>query len=441
LSRSIQRSFSILSYLFVLVLLSGCFSFSNSSDSEKMIEQSNEPVSLVVAAYLPRQLFSTFISEPVKKKYPNIDLVYQPLNSPDVFRETEPSVMPDLILDVDRLFIPSTKPDKWNYDLSIELGARNFDLSRFQPDLIDRIASFGEQGQFLSLPLFRFNFALNYNKEIFDLFEVPYPKDGLTWDEVIDLSRKFAEPKDGVRYTGFDPILDGTIAVTYLDQRSLTALNPQSNEPIVTSPEWKTAVRSWKSIFDSDREIWNMDHGTNYSFLLGRAAMTISSNLSMSMLPEGYSKIRNYDLATYPRMSSDSNFGAASRVFMLSFLPNNHNMKASFEVAEYLVSDEMQSFLSRSGFISVLQNEDIQQEYASGVEYASGKNIAALSKLPEVPYTRASKYEAAFLEKMLIMMNGIGMNPETNLDETLLGFEQTIKDQLPALMNTLQAEE
>lgn len=65
----------------------------------------------------------------------------------------------------------------------------NIDLSRFEPSIISALEKMSGGGLY-GLPLYNDRMALYYNKDIFDKFGVPYPKDGMTWDEVIELSIK-----------------------------------------------------------------------------------------------------------------------------------------------------------------------------------------------------------------------------------------------------------
>src|SRR5690606_24616722 len=46
------------------------------------------------------------------------------------------------------------------------------------------------------------NHALVYNKDIFNKFAVEYPKDHMTWDEVVELSKRLQRMDNGVQYYG-----------------------------------------------------------------------------------------------------------------------------------------------------------------------------------------------------------------------------------------------
>src|SRR5690606_22701013 len=46
------------------------------------------------------------------------------------------------------------------------------------------------EGGLTALPYSRKLFALYYNKDVFDEHDTPYPRDGMTWDEVLDLAAR-----------------------------------------------------------------------------------------------------------------------------------------------------------------------------------------------------------------------------------------------------------
>jgi multiple sugar transport system substrate-binding protein len=53
---------------------------------------------------------------------------------------------------------------------------------------------------------FSMNYGMTiYNKDIFDKFGIPYPKDMMTWNEMLDLGKKLTKLEQGVQYVGIDP--------------------------------------------------------------------------------------------------------------------------------------------------------------------------------------------------------------------------------------------
>jgi ABC-type glycerol-3-phosphate transport system substrate-binding protein len=90
-------------------------------------------------------------------------------------------------------------------DLQPLAKKHGFDFNKFDTKLVDSIKSYSDQGQIYYLPYNTLAFALMYNKDIFDKFGVPYPKDNMTWDEAIELGKKLTRTEAGVNYIGLRP--------------------------------------------------------------------------------------------------------------------------------------------------------------------------------------------------------------------------------------------
>lgn len=90
-------------------------------------------------------------------------------------------------------------------DIGEVVQKNKFNLDRFKPDTLDAIKIGYESDYLIGIPYtMQFN-ALYYNKDIFDRFGVPYPKDGSTWHQLIELARTLTRQHDGVKYRGFEP--------------------------------------------------------------------------------------------------------------------------------------------------------------------------------------------------------------------------------------------
>lgn len=79
-----------------------------------------------------------------------------------------------------------------------------FDLTKVFPSAIEFIRAQDLEGRLLGLPVSGETHALYYNKEVFDLFGVPYPSNDLTWNEIVDLARKMTAEREGQQYRGLE---------------------------------------------------------------------------------------------------------------------------------------------------------------------------------------------------------------------------------------------
>ena len=89
-----------------------------------------------------------------------------------------------------------------------------------------------------------------YNKDLFDRFGVPYPKDGMTWDEVYALAQKVTRTEGGVAYKGF------AFQDFYLftaNQLSLSFVDGKTEKSVVNSDGWKKL--SWRWVLNKCRPV------------------------------------------------------------------------------------------------------------------------------------------------------------------------------------------
>jgi multiple sugar transport system substrate-binding protein len=70
------------------------------------------------------------------------------------------------------------------------------------PTTIDIQKGFADGGTY-GMPVSTTSGALFHNKDLFDKFGVPYPKDGMTWDVLYELAKKMTRNEGGVQYKGF----------------------------------------------------------------------------------------------------------------------------------------------------------------------------------------------------------------------------------------------
>ncbi|MCC2685173.1 MAG: family 1 extracellular solute-binding protein, partial [Paenibacillaceae bacterium] len=182
----------------------GTGSDSGGADQKATVKENTEPVTLTLFmnnlisdADLQRELF-----DPLKKKYPYIT-VKPTMNGGENT--------------IENWVTAGNPPDLFNYYVGnlgvlIQLGLveditpmakqNNIDLSRFQPVMLDSVRAASDKGELYGLPRYSNTVALYYNKDIFDKFGVAYPKDGLTWDQAIDVAKKVSREDGGVKYRG-----------------------------------------------------------------------------------------------------------------------------------------------------------------------------------------------------------------------------------------------
>jgi multiple sugar transport system substrate-binding protein len=290
-----------------MVFLFGCSNdASNKPESTKSNdapkEEKKEPVTLRMVWTGAQQIVDeTILSNPIiKEKFAHVTFEYHQTGALDQMVAT--GVTPDFI-NVNDAFLPKVEEMGLVGDLSDLLKASKYDLGKFPSYWIDKLKSFSKKGEIWAIPQIipdNANSAVNpymlvYNKDIFDKFALPYPKDKMTWDEVIELAKRFDRNDGGVQYRGLQ-------IMNYADVM-LAANNPtyitKDDRVDLSDPKWQDHLRILRAAYEANGnwmpfpgvvEDWAKE--ANVAMFAGHAGALIFK-------PENYPSL-NWDLATYP---------------------------------------------------------------------------------------------------------------------------------------------
>jgi ABC-type glycerol-3-phosphate transport system substrate-binding protein len=195
---------------------------------------STEPVTLNILASTTELNFEQMLIEPVKKKYPHITLnIIQKGKGASIPEMVVTGEVPDLFTDWTGGMKNLMELDVF-YDMTPLIKQQNIDLSRIQTGVLDSI-KVNSNGGIYGLPFNSQLFMMLYNKDIFNKFGVPYPKDGMTWTETVELAKKVTRMDGGTQYRGLDP--DGIQRVGL--SRSQIMVDAKTNKSNVNNEEWK----------------------------------------------------------------------------------------------------------------------------------------------------------------------------------------------------------
>lgn len=205
---------------------------------------------LLDGATLSKDEFDNLIAAPVKAKYPHISMDMVTNTNKDKDAGVQDFIasgqFPDLVF--------STYPRITNYrdlktleDLTPYVTKRNIDLKKFDPAALQTAQVYSGDGKLYALP-FSLNFtATFYNKDLFDKFGVPYPKDGWSWDDALDTTKKLTRSLDGVDYKGAFVQGIGDVST----QLSLPRIDPKTGKAnLVAQDQWKQLFDLYKSFTD-----------------------------------------------------------------------------------------------------------------------------------------------------------------------------------------------
>ncbi|MDF2722805.1 MAG: family 1 extracellular solute-binding protein, partial [Paenibacillus sp.] len=90
------------------------------------------------------------------------------------------------------------------HSLDSLIKSKNMDISIYDPLAIDTIRNYHSKKELLAIPFAQNLGALFYNKDIFDKFGIAYPKDGMDWEQTLDVARKVSRVDGGKQFRGLE---------------------------------------------------------------------------------------------------------------------------------------------------------------------------------------------------------------------------------------------
>lgn len=268
-------------------------------------------------------------------------------------------------------------------DLEPYIEKYDFDLSILKPEMVDLVKGLGEIIGDVNIPVLPVNIdhsAMLYNKDIFDLMGVDYPTDGMTWEEVIELAKEVTREVDGIQYRGLV-----TMPPTYvLTQLSLHYVDPETEEPVVNSPEWRKGLETLKEMHtiqgNEDSHGWHNMFGDRNIAMLPR----------VNIYEQTYSLTEedihiDWDIVQYPYFSDQPNVGYGSAAHNVLVSSMTEHPDDAFLALTAILSDEAQQIAAEYMKIPVVDNEELSANFGKNFPIFEGKNVEAILKTEAAP--------------------------------------------------------
>jgi multiple sugar transport system substrate-binding protein len=271
-------------------------------------------------------------------------------------------------------------------DMTELIAKHKIDLNRFDASTISGVQAAGSG--IYALPVFTDTMGLYYNKDLFDKFGVAYPKNGMVWDELNELSRKLTRNEGGRNYLGYAPFPNYTLfmnplSIPLVDAKTLT---PTINRDAKWNKFFQTLVVAPSEVPGARDYLNAMKTNVLDGFYEAQdVAMLVNVSFSANNRP-GLSKF-DWDWVSVPTFPDQRGVGMQPYTQYFGLTRMAKQKDAAMELLKHLVSDEFQAAAARRGFMPVLKNADIRKEFGKETVYKD-KNWAAYfyHKMAEVPY-------------------------------------------------------
>jgi multiple sugar transport system substrate-binding protein len=375
----------------ILVFLAACGGSGGAgpggNNADKADDKPKEPFTMIIhGGGVPTEEFDDRFRAVLEKKFPHITFKYymngKGTNVPDLIAAGE---IPDIL----RPDIPTLLTNYLDLGLGVDLNPfvkkYKYDLSRFNKVFIDEIIEAGRTGELYGLPVPPyFPTVLYYNKNIFDKFGVPYPKDGISWDEVYALAQRTTRSEGGTNYRGFSfnpqsGLRDNVFSLPILDPSADRLADPD---------KWRLLFNNFKRMYDiPGNTIEKTISAENTAFNKGNVAMQLNQHNVYLNIPEEV----NWDIVAYPTMEGAPKLMGQRGPAYWSLSKQSKHQDEAFQVIMEMLSDEVQMQDSLKGIPTTLNNKEIQAALGKGHPIFSKKNMNAVNYYPPAPYTPKRK--------------------------------------------------
>ncbi|MBD2863503.1 ABC transporter substrate-binding protein [Paenibacillus oceani] len=383
------------------------------ADAEVKQPKPPEPVDITVFSInrTTEDAFNKQYGEAIRSKFPHVNLKVVVNGKGTGIPELIGSNTPIDILygSVEGIFT-NVIDYKLQYDITGLIQSRKYDLNKLEPSIVELQRKLSG-GKLYGLPVWTATSGLFYNKDLFDKFGQPYPKEGMTWDELAELSKKMTRLEDGVQYYGY---VTGPGAQMATNQLGLDPIDPVTMKSNFTSEPWKQFMQSIVDIYKASGLAYKADE---LDVAKSRAAFEKESRVAMYTNYSGGTppETMNWDVVSVPSYKNAP--GKGPQVYPNYWYVSgiSKHKEAAFDIIAFLSSDEFQIPHNRKGYATVLKDEAIKKQYGQDMPKFKGKNVAAMfPKQPApamnyTPYVRNAQnvFQSAFQKHML---EGIDLN-------------------------------
>ncbi|MDF2715955.1 MAG: family 1 extracellular solute-binding protein [Paenibacillus sp.] len=341
--------------------------------------QAQKPVTLYMlqdGATISDEEFANFIAAPVKAKYPHItvEMVRNKNGNNGLSELISSGSFPDFMF-FTMLQIKAHRDLGTTEDLTPYIKKSGMNLNQFDPAAMQTSRVYGGSENVYAIP-FSLNFlATFYNKDLFDRFGVSYPKEGMTWPDIVQLSAKFSRSENGIEYRGLI-----TPAITDMaTQLSLGRVDPATKKATINNDGWKKVAQVIQSINAiPGNKGANLDHFLKTQTL----AMVASYDARFAALEKlhGTPEQFNWDVTQFPSYPDRPNVSFQSTGHFLGISAKSKNKNEAFQVIQLLTGEAVQNQITENGRFTALSNETIKNKYGANMKSVQGKNIKVVFK-------------------------------------------------------------
>ncbi|GAA4831960.1 extracellular solute-binding protein [Paenibacillus vulneris] len=382
--------------LVMVLLLSGCGGNESKNSGNSQNVYNNEPVTLTFynhnAGILSDADLESLVTKPVKAKYPNIDV--QLVSGSSLDKLITADQLPDVIL-TSNYYLHDLLKQNLGIDLNDRIKQQNVDFNVLEPEAVNLLKKFGPKGEIYGIPYAMNYGVMAYNKDIFDKFAVPYPKDNMTWNEVIELARKVTRFEQGTQYVGLDMGDPQVLSRAY----SLPVVDEKQEKTVLTGDPYKKVFGLYDQLYqipgivDGNKKY---TYGIDYFLKDQKLAMypywIANLTTRLPQLKEA-SKDFNWDIVSFPSFDDKPGLGREIDFHMAMITPTSKNKDAAFAAIQTLINEDVQKSMNKGIRLTILKDANLKKQFSSDTKLYEGKNLAGIFAAKPAPLPEATQYD------------------------------------------------
>lgn len=364
----------------------------------------DEKATIKVMYYDERSFFSQYGSL-FMAKFPNIDVQvvstqsvkYEPGKDMDKAQaDFIAEQQPDVLMLSPGLY-GKLAEDGVLYELDTAIGRDKFDIDNILPGVTQFLKAKGGGKLYGLAPNF-YSQALFYNKDLFQKYGVPLPKDQMSWEETLELARRFPATGDGDdRVYGFmmDNYSDSVFPLAFgiAMSRGLNLVDVDAMQLTMGTESWHNVLtlaidamksgavyRPKKDNRDSTSSETYEEYQLRNPFISGKAAMTIDGAYMMDQLKQAREQLKekaiaNWDVVTVPVDPSHPDVGSGMSVNQIFAVhAKSPQLRAAWEFVKFINGAEYARVMSRAASGEMLSR-------SAYIKDNEGRHLEAFYKL------------------------------------------------------------
>lgn len=333
--------------------------------------------------------FQKLFVEPIRAKLPQINL--KKTNDP-LDKLLAAGTPPDMVL-VSNASLATILEADIPEDLTQMIKTYGMNMGRLEQAVFRQMEVLGDQKAFYGIPFFMNYGIMVHNRDIFDKFGVSYPKDVMTYEELLELGKKLTRSDGGTNYIG---VMPPDLRQMYW-QYGLPIFDKAKGKASLTSDRHAQVFTLLKQFYAIPGYMENGRHSHSVDLFFKEQRMAMYPNWVAAVVTffdrAGTKDAFNWNVTAHPSYSDRPGLGKEVDFAIAVVNKSSKYKEAAYQVLLSLYSQEVQTMFSKAGRLSVLNHDEIRKVYGTDSQIYSGKNLQAIFKVSPSPLPEASKYD------------------------------------------------